>query len=543
MKKIVFLFLFSVVSLSLFAQSDSIMTYANPRFVVRTQRADGSQIPPEEVRRTIEMLNNQDKAIFAATVKNDILLVVGALPSSGNPASYRGRLFCENNQSQYINGIVTATGGVARFSQPVDLSAYATSAALTAESQARSQGQSTLNAVKADKTSVDTAKANIRGEMSNNINYGLLDIKNSTLSGLKFLVSSARSNMYIGVRMPNETLATGGAHNGSELNTFLGFDALRYLTTGFANTAIGAYALNANTSGNTNTAIGNQSLAKTTTGSQNTALGNDVGWGNTTGGDNVYIGMHTVGSPTVISTGSRNTYVGSQIGKISHTSGADNSFFGALVGYNVSTASRNTALGSAANRYLTTGTDNSALGYEAGHFLVTANGNSYIGYRSGRGNIEGYNNVAVGLEALTANTSNQNTAIGARALTSNTSGTLNVAVGNNAGYYNTGSYNVFIGDGAGLSAATTHSNILIGSNVGTGATEQYAIGAGNLVIGNSVSAVIYGKITEREITLNAKTTIALDQTPIFSDNASAIASGLAVGRVYRKATGELMIVF
>lgn len=130
MKKYLFLFSFLAFSASVSAQIDTVMLYANPRFVPRTQRADGSQIPPEEVRRIVEILNNQDKTIAGQMVKNDILLVVGTLPSSGNPTTYRNRLFCENNQSAYANGFVTNTGTVVRFAQPVDLSNYASKSEL-----------------------------------------------------------------------------------------------------------------------------------------------------------------------------------------------------------------------------------------------------------------------------------------------------------------------------------------------------------------------------------------------------------------------------
>jgi microcystin-dependent protein len=58
---------------------------------------------------------------------------------------------------------VTNTGGVVRFSQPVDLSAYATVAALQAESQTRAERDLILNQTKANLTELSDSAAALRG--------------------------------------------------------------------------------------------------------------------------------------------------------------------------------------------------------------------------------------------------------------------------------------------------------------------------------------------------------------------------------------------
>lgn len=169
-------------------------------------------------------------------IKNDILFVIGTLSSTGNSPLYRNRLFCENNQQQYVNGVVTGEGKVIRFSQPVDLSGYLTIAnaasiyatqngvngalvgkanlsdlasikavragdgvAVDSSGGAYSVSIPTLNALttavfsKASNAAlstlsgnVDTAKTNIRNEMSNNINYvrAISDMRDDSLKAV-----------------------------------------------------------------------------------------------------------------------------------------------------------------------------------------------------------------------------------------------------------------------------------------------------------------------------------------------------------------------
>jgi hypothetical protein len=66
-----------------------------------------------------------EDAIFEKAISNDVLKVIGLLPNSGNPASYNNRFFCENNQTQYLNGFVNNVGLVIRFAQPIDISGKA----------------------------------------------------------------------------------------------------------------------------------------------------------------------------------------------------------------------------------------------------------------------------------------------------------------------------------------------------------------------------------------------------------------------------------
>jgi hypothetical protein len=102
---------------------------------------------------------------------------------------------------------------------------------------------------------------------------------------------------------------------------------------------------------------------------------------------------------------------------------------------NVSGAS-NVAIGADALT-ANTASYNTAVGYQAIYSNTTGNALAALGYQALFNNT-GSNNSAVGYQALTSNTSGStNTAVGDRALTSNTTASYNTAVGYQAGYSNT----------------------------------------------------------------------------------------------------------
>jgi hypothetical protein len=102
-----------------------------------------------------------------------------------------------------------------------------------------------------------------------------------------------------------------GANPGS--NTWIGYQAGYFCTSGGANTALGyqAYANASNATGSYNTAIGMDSLRANTTGSYNNALGYQAGYSTTTGTSNTYIGTQC---GYFITTGSKNTILGGYTG-------------------------------------------------------------------------------------------------------------------------------------------------------------------------------------------------------------------------------------
>jgi hypothetical protein len=228
----------------------------------------------------------------------------------------------------------------------------------------------------------------------------------------------------------------------SNVNTGIGYLALRSSTSGEANTAIGGYALRDNTSGGWNAACGYETLQYNMSGNRNTAIGAwALRWG---------------------SSGSDNTATG----------------YGAL---HMNNGNYNTASGVQALTGNTTASRNVGIGYQA--LYTQSFNNSGIAWNS--------DNVAVGYQALYSNqptsTANgiQNTAIGNFALYSNTTGYYNIAIGYQAGRYiangvtgnQTGNNSVFIGYNSRANANSETNQIVIGAN---------AVGAGSnsVVLGN-----------------------------------------------------------
>jgi hypothetical protein len=112
----------------------------------------------------------------------------------------------------------------------------------------------------------------------------------------------------------------------------------------------------------------------------------------------------------------------------------------------------NTAVGYLAFSQLQVGEHSTALGYEAGRY-ASGSYNTFLGYQAGKGGTTsapystGYNNVAVGKNALDAFTSAvDNVAVGIASLGNATTGYYNVAIGSLAGLgITTGAENVAIG--------------------------------------------------------------------------------------------------
>jgi len=259
-------------------------------------------------------------------------------------------------------------------------------------------------------------------------------------------------------------------------NTAIGYDALSVDTSGNQNTAVGAYALDANTTGALLVAVGKSALSANTTANNNVAVGYAAGLAITTGASNVSVGNNTLEA--------------------------------------VTTTSNNVAVGDGALRYHT-GANCVSVGMQSSHY-VTGNTNTAIGYQAllgASGSSSGTNNVAVGANALDANTTaSNNVACGQDALTDNTTGANNTAVGwaaladnttaaNNTtvGYYSlravtTGTTNAALGGNAGQAVTTGSEVCHIGQNAGTSPTT----GNGTTCIGynaNSTSATVQHEMT------------------------------------------------
>jgi hypothetical protein len=149
---------------------------------------------------------------------------------------------------------------------------------------------------------------------------------------------------------------------------------------------------------------------------------------------------------------------------------------------------QNTVLGDDA--LLNGGFQNTAIGFNALSSNTTGgNNNTGIGYKALVSNTSGISNTAIGYEAMFDNTTGSfNTALGLYALLQNTIGEENTAIGIDALFNNTtGDRNTAVGNGALFNLTTGDRNIAIGyvtgSNLVTGSNNIY-IGYAGTVFGN-----------------------------------------------------------
>jgi len=161
----------------------------------------------------------------------------------------------------------------------------------------------------------------------------------------------------------------------TNLNTFLGDDALINNTTGTGNVAIGYQALPNNTDGEINVAIGAQALLFNTSGFGDTAIGQAALYSNTTGNNNTATGGGALFSTT---TGILNTAAGDDA-LFSNTTGNNNTTSGVDSLYSNTTGNDNTATGVDALHNNTAGSNNIALGSSAGVNLTTGSNNIDVG--------------------------------------------------------------------------------------------------------------------------------------------------------------------
>ncbi|MEZ0006130.1 putative coiled-coil protein SlyX [Flavobacterium sp. 28YEA47A] len=128
------------------------------------------------------------------------------------------------------------------------------------------------------------------------------------------------------------TLTSGGLNAGTNgtANTFYGYQAGRYTSTGINNTFIGNESGMENTTGKFNVFMGYQAGLSNITGANNTFVGSHSGQSNFNGSYNVYLGQFAGGE----NNGSYNTFIGMQAGGDSQ--GSNNVLIGNNVGYSMS---------------------------------------------------------------------------------------------------------------------------------------------------------------------------------------------------------------
>ena len=180
---------------------------------------------------------------------------------------------------------------------------------------------------------------------------------------------------------------------------------------------------------------------------------------------------------TANTTASNNTAVGSA-SLISNTTGANNTGLGNSALYTNTTASSNTAVGYQSLYLNTTGATNVGVGTNALRSNTTATANAALGYSALYTNTTGANNTALGFEALALSTTgSNNTSVGKDALRANTTGGNNTCIGYQAGNDITaGNKNIIIGSLADAGNVGRANSITMGYAVTGGSNDAFLFG-------------------------------------------------------------------
>jgi hypothetical protein len=267
----------------------------------------------------------------------------------------------------------------------------------------------------------------------------------------------------------------------SSNNTSIGYNSLKYNTTGIANASFGDYSLQNNTTGSFNTAIGHYAMINNTSGTGNVSIGISSLYFNSTGFANVSIGNNSLSQNT---TGYSNVALGTQALQ-SNTIGYYNVGVGLNALLNNTTGNFNIGIGNALRKNQT-GFQNIAIGAWALDSLLNGNFNIAIGVDALHGNQNSEQNIAIGDHAMAySDTGSHNTAIGSSALQNSKYGTSNVAVGSHAMDTNfNGSWNVAVGLNSLIKNRLGNFNVSLGSS----AMNANKTGNGNVSIGNWVNS-------------------------------------------------------
>jgi len=160
---------------------------------------------------------------------------------------------------------------------------------------------------------------------------------------------------------------------------------------------------------------------------------------------------------------------------------------------------------------MTTQSGNTAVGRGAG-FNAATSGLTYLGFQAGYNTSTGYDNVAVGVNALFSNTTgNENVAIGYRALIANTTASDNTAVGNGA-----------------LDSATTGGT---NTSVGRNSLADCTTGSGNVAVGNDASENLTTGVNNICIGIDCADTLTTGDSNIFIGNTARGSSSSASNQI------------
>ena len=179
------------------------------------------------------------------------------------------------------------------------------------------------------------------------------------------------------------------------------------------------------------------------------------------------------------------------------------------------------------------GQNNVAVGINALNANTTGGANSAVGAYALANTTTGYQNTAMGWQALVADTTGYgNTAIGANSLYANSTGNWNVAIGRYTLFSNTtGQFNIAVGVGVGQNIlATGNNNILLGTDSSTDTTSSSVsntLNIGNAIFGSSLyNSTNNGSKSSGLIGINTSTPV----------NTLDVYGGVAIGTTYAGVT-------
>jgi len=191
-----------------------------------------------------------------------------------------------------------------------------------------------------------------------NVTTGTYNVYIGEAAGVGATASTNNTGSYnVGVGGVSMYATTTGSYN-----TAVGHEAQRLLTTGTYNSALGFNALYNNTSGANNSAVGTNALVGNLSGANNTAIGYQAGFSNQTTNSNIFVGMN---SGYTHQTGQQSVYVGYYTGYYRNGATGQNTFLGSYAGHGVSGSS--------------TGNTNTFVGYTSGYNMTTGSNNTILG--------------------------------------------------------------------------------------------------------------------------------------------------------------------
>jgi hypothetical protein len=145
----------------------------------------------------------------------------------------------------------------------------------------------------------------------------------------------------------------------------------------------------------------------------------------------------------------------------------DASISGLTVGKGLNAVASNTAVGVSALSANTTGQFNTGIGFEAAKLVTTGTYNTALGRQALAASTTADYNTAIGAGALSLTTGSSNSGLGLGALNQNTTGSSNTAIGMQALNLNTtASNNTAVGYQAGYSNTTATNNVFVGAQTG-----------------------------------------------------------------------------